>query len=68
MTLVREDKALLRLANRYGDGLDLSGPRVAPMVKARAKNLLLSGHLHGTIKNLCLTDKGRAEMGAEEEE
>lgn len=56
------DMGVLRRADSYGDELDLSGPRVSPMVKATVKNLIHAGYLSGTTKNISLTDKGKREL------
>lgn len=64
MQLSETDMGVLRTVERYGDGLDLSGPRVSPMVKAAAKNLIHSGHLCGRVGELSLTDLGRRVISA----
>jgi hypothetical protein len=51
---------VLRLANLYGDGLDLSGPRISRTVQAAARECIRKGLLSGKVKSLTITDAGKA--------
>lgn len=55
-----EDMQMLKLVATYGDGMSLSGPRVARASKAIANALLMSGYLEGKLGDLRLSKKGRA--------
>ena len=60
--LTAEERSILRLANNYGDGLDLSGPRVALRAKGPVRRLIELGLLSGTIKSLNITAAGQAAL------
>lgn len=57
--LDNEERSLLTLAQTYGDGLSLSGPKIGRRVKEVAKRLIQYGYLGGKMSSLSLTDAGR---------
>jgi hypothetical protein len=62
--ITEEELGVLRLADTYGDGLDLSGPRVTRSVKNVVRDLLGRGLLVGELSNFNLTDSGRDALKA----
>lgn len=57
--LTKHELGVLRLAETYGDGLDLTGPRVSSAVKLAEASMRDMGALEGSRENLKLTEFGR---------
>lgn len=60
------EMSVLKLCDRYGVDLNLSGPRITRTVKAAARELLRKGYLTGEITHLQVTVRGAAALPEEE--
>lgn len=66
-TITQDEMGVLELAQRYGDGLDLSGQRIPARVKAAARECARKGFLAGKPKSYSLTDSGRSILAHDSE-
>lgn len=67
-TITNDEIGVLRLAEGYGNGLDLAGPRIGARVKVAARECVRKGWLVGKMSGLAMTDSGTAMLAQEREQ